>query len=165
MLLHWGKPKETSRTYESPWYRHAFQASQRTELACARRGEVAQLAEHATENRGVGSSILPLATRREDGRRSVRPQTYEALSAEVLTKLLLGTLKESLDLVCAVATVAAQRPDRGKLPGLGPPGNGLRVDPEECRNLSRRKEGIVFLCLHPCLHSEGIKCPIPAPYG
>jgi hypothetical protein len=25
-------------------------------------GEVAQLAEHATENRGVGSSILPLAT-------------------------------------------------------------------------------------------------------
>ena len=28
-----------------------------------RRGEVAQLAEHATENRGVGSSILPLATK------------------------------------------------------------------------------------------------------
>jgi hypothetical protein len=28
-------------------------------------GEVAQLAEHAAENRGVGSSILPLATRRE----------------------------------------------------------------------------------------------------
>jgi hypothetical protein len=27
-----------------------------------RTGEVAQLAEHATENRGVGSSILPLAT-------------------------------------------------------------------------------------------------------
>jgi hypothetical protein len=27
-----------------------------------RPGEVAQLAEHATENRGVGSSILPLAT-------------------------------------------------------------------------------------------------------
>jgi hypothetical protein len=26
-------------------------------------GEVAQLAEHATENRGVGSSILPLATK------------------------------------------------------------------------------------------------------
>ncbi len=26
------------------------------------RGEVAQLVEHATENRGVGSSILPLAT-------------------------------------------------------------------------------------------------------
>src|SRR5881398_288128 len=26
-------------------------------------GEVAQLAEHAAENRGVGSSILPLATR------------------------------------------------------------------------------------------------------
>ena len=25
-------------------------------------GEVAQLVEHATENRGVGSSILPLAT-------------------------------------------------------------------------------------------------------
>jgi hypothetical protein len=25
-------------------------------------GEVAQLAEHAAENRGVGSSILPLAT-------------------------------------------------------------------------------------------------------
>ena len=28
----------------------------------ANRGEVAQLVEHATENRGVGSSILPLAT-------------------------------------------------------------------------------------------------------
>jgi hypothetical protein len=26
------------------------------------RGQVAQLAEHAAENRGVGSSILPLAT-------------------------------------------------------------------------------------------------------
>src|SRR5205085_3009380 len=31
-------------------------------------GEVAQLAEHAAENRGVGSSILPLATA------SVRPE-------------------------------------------------------------------------------------------
>jgi hypothetical protein len=29
----------------------------------SRTGEVAQLAEHATENRGVGSSILPLATK------------------------------------------------------------------------------------------------------
>ena len=28
----------------------------------APQGEVAQLAEHAAENRGVGSSILPLAT-------------------------------------------------------------------------------------------------------
>jgi hypothetical protein len=30
-------------------------------LAFAPRGEVAQLVEHTTENRGVGSSILPLA--------------------------------------------------------------------------------------------------------
>jgi hypothetical protein len=41
-------------------------------------GEVAQLAEHATENRGVGSSILPLATtlmfriQTKGGRRSAR---------------------------------------------------------------------------------------------
>ncbi len=28
-------------------------------------GQVAQLVEHAAENRGVGSSILPLATTRE----------------------------------------------------------------------------------------------------
>src|SRR6266542_5337756 len=31
-------------------------------------GQVAQLAEHAAENRGVGSSILPLATRSRHGR-------------------------------------------------------------------------------------------------
>jgi hypothetical protein len=31
-------------------------------------GQVAQLAEHAAENRGVGSSILPLATRSRLGR-------------------------------------------------------------------------------------------------
>jgi hypothetical protein len=31
------------------------------------------LAEHATENRGVGSSILPLATSRENGRHDWRP--------------------------------------------------------------------------------------------
>jgi hypothetical protein len=30
-----------------------------------RPGQVAQLAEHAAENRGVGSSILPLATKNE----------------------------------------------------------------------------------------------------
>ena len=30
-------------------------------------GQVAQLAEHAAENRGVGSSILPLATRSRRG--------------------------------------------------------------------------------------------------
>jgi hypothetical protein len=38
-----------------------------------RPGEVAQLAEHATENRGVGSSILPLATPQENGRHHLAP--------------------------------------------------------------------------------------------
>jgi hypothetical protein len=33
-------------------------------------GEVAQLAEHATENRGVGSSILPLATAHTNEKRA-----------------------------------------------------------------------------------------------
>ena len=37
-------------------------ALHRTEPLFSRRGEVAQLAEHATENRGVDSSILSLAT-------------------------------------------------------------------------------------------------------
>jgi hypothetical protein len=37
------------------------------QLGRAGLGEVAQLAEHATENRGVGSSILPLATTRTRG--------------------------------------------------------------------------------------------------
>jgi hypothetical protein len=31
-------------------------------IVCSRRGEVAQLVEHTTENRSVASSILALAT-------------------------------------------------------------------------------------------------------
>jgi hypothetical protein len=39
-------------------------------LACAPPGEVAQLVEHTTENRGVASSILALAIHRDPPRRA-----------------------------------------------------------------------------------------------
>jgi hypothetical protein len=53
----------------SPDHLHSlhFNALVRTSVAISARfstgpGQVAQLVEHAAENRGVGSSILPLAT-------------------------------------------------------------------------------------------------------
>ena len=41
--------------------RERLMPAQLSSLALAVAGEVAQLVEHTTENRGVGSSILPLA--------------------------------------------------------------------------------------------------------
>jgi hypothetical protein len=45
-------------------------------------GEVAQLVEHATENRGVGSSILPLATSTARLQETFRGQQVELLRIE-----------------------------------------------------------------------------------
>ena len=48
-------PRARPRLFSSP------SRSPRTSASLCRPGEVAQLVEHTTENRGVGSSILPLA--------------------------------------------------------------------------------------------------------
>jgi hypothetical protein len=79
------------------------------------RGEVAQLVEHATENRGVGSSILPLATtrRRAPAAPVSLPQHPKFLGCG-LDLFLEGhsAIEELANLVGSIAPVAPQRPYR-----------------------------------------------------
>jgi hypothetical protein len=55
----------------------------------ARTGQVAQLAEHAAENRGVGSSILPLATKTAGG------QSRDAPGQLIRSRLLTSAHRPS----------------------------------------------------------------------
>src|SRR5262245_24188387 len=59
--------------------------------ASSRQGQVAQLVEHAAENRGVGSSILPLATSR------IAPSTLAAVLTPAIDRDLIKQLKDAED--------------------------------------------------------------------
>jgi hypothetical protein len=132
-------------------------------------GEVAQLAEHATENRGVGSSILPLATTLRAARERARCICNKKAGAEApafrawgsephhlaLAALSFGAFKEPLDFIRTVAAVSAKRSYRRKLAGLRPSGDRLWVDPEKRRHLSRGEELVVLFALHrPSIQSH-----------
>jgi hypothetical protein len=88
------------------------------------------------------------------GARSLLPSTDPFVTRRLLCLLLASALQESLDLIGAVTTVTAKRPDRGQLPRLGPASHSLGIDPKESRHFGRRKESVVFLTLHvPSVHT------------
>lgn len=120
-------------------------------------GEVAQLVEHAAENRGVGGSIPSLATTKPaaepvktrtrpapDGR---RPRPFRSpcpgrrLRRPERSRLRVGrACEQRFDLGGPVPPVASEGANRGELPRLRPARHGLRVDPKPRRNLSGRQE-------------------------
>lgn len=65
---------------------------------------------------------------------------YASDSGQVSLRALLGNARQQSTNFCfPIPAMTTKGPDRRELPGLGPSRNGLRVHPEHCGDLGRRK--------------------------